>query len=239
MSFEHGKKTKVYVNKFDLTCYLNSVEGPAEADTAEVTTFGKDSKVYIPGLKDGTFSAEGFYDGSADAVDEVISEALAEENLVSWYPANDDVGEVGYAGKVINTSHGVASTVDNASNVSVEGQITGGRERVVSLHALGIEEGEDEIEGTAVDSAAATDKGAVGYLHITDITTAGTIQVKIQHSDDNFVADVNDLIEFTATGVATSQRIEVTGDVERYVRAYVNLLANEDITFQVGLHRKL
>jgi hypothetical protein len=65
MAFVHGKGTAVTIDGDDLSAYANSVTFTRTADTHDVTTFGKNSKVYAPGLKDGTGSIEGIYDSTA------------------------------------------------------------------------------------------------------------------------------------------------------------------------------
>ena len=49
----------------DLSAFSNSFTFSRSADTHDVTTFGKNSKVYAPGLKDGTGKIEGIYDSTA------------------------------------------------------------------------------------------------------------------------------------------------------------------------------
>ena len=65
MSFVHGKNTAVTIDGNDLSAYANSVEFTRSAETHDVTTFGKNSKVYAAGLKDGEATIEGIYDSTA------------------------------------------------------------------------------------------------------------------------------------------------------------------------------
>lgn len=65
MAFVHGKGTAVSIDGGDLSAFSNKVKFSREADTHDVTTFGKDSKVYQSGLKDGSGSMEGIYDNTA------------------------------------------------------------------------------------------------------------------------------------------------------------------------------
>ena len=236
MSFIHGKNTKVFVNHFNLTHYFNSADTTADCDTAEVTTFGKNSKVYIPGLKDGTLSAEGHYDDSSEEVKAVLNEALGEENLVSIFYGTDEPGGVGRAASVINTSANVNSTVDDGTNISIDGQVTGGIDTVISLHEMSEED--DEFFGGTVDLGGTSSNGAKGYLHVTGAT--GTITVKIQQSDDEFASDVEDLITFTNVTGATSQKLDSTiTSIKQYVRIYADASGGgENITFNASIKIK-
>lgn len=65
MAFVHGKGTVTTIDGDDLSAYSNSVQFNRSADTHDVTTFGKNSKVYAAGLKDGTATIEGIYDNTA------------------------------------------------------------------------------------------------------------------------------------------------------------------------------
>lgn len=67
MGFVHGKDVFVSLDGDDLSAYANNVEYQREADSHDTTTFGKDSKTYAGGLKDGTASVSGIYDSSSSA----------------------------------------------------------------------------------------------------------------------------------------------------------------------------
>lgn len=66
MAFVHGKGLAVSIDGNDLSIYGNNFEFERNAETHETTTYGKNSKVYQSGLKDGTASLEGFYDNTVD-----------------------------------------------------------------------------------------------------------------------------------------------------------------------------
>lgn len=65
MAFVHGKGTAVTIGGDDLSAYANNVAFNRSADSHDVTTFGKGSKVYAAGLKDGTGTISGIYDNTA------------------------------------------------------------------------------------------------------------------------------------------------------------------------------
>lgn len=72
--------------------------------------------------------------------------------------------------------------------------------------------------GASVDNGAATTNGAVAHLHVLSKSgTSPTVTWKVQHSaDDSMWVD---LMTFTAATDKTSQRLAVTGTVNRYLRA--------------------
>lgn len=236
MSFVHGKNTKVFYDEFDFSSYFDQANIAANADTAETTTFGKNSKTFIPGLKDATLALEGFFDGSADAVDEEFNSILGGSgNLFSIYQNGDAFGNCGFATKALETAYGIVSTFDNAVRISMAAQSSEkAAERIESLHALGAN-ADTDWEGSAIDNGASSADGGSAYIHVTAAT--GTIEVKLEHSSDNFAADITDLATFTPVTGATAERIEFTGTVKQYVRGYATIAGGETITFNLGFHR--
>ncbi|NOZ27962.1 MAG: hypothetical protein GXP39_07920 [Chloroflexi bacterium] len=229
MSFGHGSQAKVYANGYDLSSYLSQFSASGSADTAEVTTFGKSAKVYIAGLKDATFSGEGFYDGATDAVDAVLSAALGVDDVVwVWLPQGDGFGNDGYGFECIETSYEVSSPVDGATTVSVEGQSSSGMERLDTLHALGAEAAAGS--GSALDNGASTSNGGSAYLIVTAVPgTPATVTV--EHSPDNVTWST--LATFSAVSGRSGQRVEISGTIDRYVR----VSWDQPCTFWAGIHR--
>lgn len=64
MAFVHGKNAFVSVDDNDLSAFANNIQFNRSADSHEVTTFGKNSKVYASGLKDGEATIQGIYDNT-------------------------------------------------------------------------------------------------------------------------------------------------------------------------------
>jgi hypothetical protein len=235
VAFEHGSKAQVLVNGYDLSPFLRSFSSPASVEAVEVTTFGATAKSYIPGLLDATLTAEGLFDGAAQAVDEILAAALGKKDSIwNWYPQGGEVGKRGYGFAAIETSYEVETPVDGVAAVSVEAQSSVGREPVVVLHELR----EEAIDGsgTIIDNGAATNNGGVGYLHVAQIT--GSVLVTIEHSSDNFVADVLPLITFTLVNASRkAERVAVSGTVKRYVRVKWDITGGP-ATFHVAFGRK-
>lgn len=76
MAFVHGKNTEVDLDGNDLSAYCNNTEWSREADTHDTTTYGKDSKTYEGGLKDGTVTISGTYDNTASTGPKAVIEPL-------------------------------------------------------------------------------------------------------------------------------------------------------------------
>ena len=72
MAFVHGRNTVILLDANDLSAFCNESEFGQEADSHDVTTYGKNSKVYQGGLKDASFSMGGTYDNGASGPKAII-----------------------------------------------------------------------------------------------------------------------------------------------------------------------
>ncbi|MBW0117026.1 hypothetical protein [Pseudonocardia abyssalis] len=72
MAFVHGKNTFVSLDGDDLSAFTNNVAFNRSADSHDVTTFGKNSKNFQSGLKDGTATIQGVYDSTATGPGAII-----------------------------------------------------------------------------------------------------------------------------------------------------------------------
>src|SRR3990172_9762122 len=182
MAFIHGSKAKIYLNGYNMSPYLRNVQAPFTIDTAETSTFGNLFKTYVPGLKDGSISCDGIYDGATDAVDQVFTAALdsTAEDIFTLCIQGDVFGGPGFGFSSTTTNYQVTSGIGDVSQVTIQGQNNMGLERGLILHALA-QETADNIDGTnnGVDGGAATTTGWSAYLQITQAAATMT-QVEIR-----------------------------------------------------------
>ena len=204
MAFVHGKSIFVLLNGFNITGYLNKIDAPFTADTAETSTFGQDTKTYIAGMKDATLSAEGLFDGAVDSVDQQLNTVLAGSNTVNnmiWFPGGNVLGGVGYGLSMIQTAYSVMGTKDDAVKISMAGHSNVGRERLKLIKIL--EAKTIDGSGTVNDNGASSANGGAAYLQVT--TSSQDVDITVEHSSDNFAADTTLLATFSnlASVVAT------------------------------------
>lgn len=230
-TFIHGKDAVVYQDGNDLTGYLRSMSNSAEVETAEASTFADDDKVYVTGVQDATISAEGLFDATFDGNLDSITTSPAKA-VFSVYPGGDALGSAGRGYSLDITSAERTAEVGDVVMVSLEGQSSVGTERILSYHALAqrIAAG----TATAIDGAAASTAGGVGYLHAT--AASGTVVVKVQHSSDNVTfADLVTLGSVTAS--ARAFRTTSAGTVNRYTRLVYTPTPSGTATFVAGFGR--
>ena len=224
MAAKRGLNASVLFNAYDLSQYLRNAAPALDIELLDATPFqapGGD-KVYVSGFRDGKLSLEGFFQSDSvnqAAIDDVFNSVIGgtTKQIVTVSPEGADaVGKRTFLIDADTTSYKVGSPATGLIQSNAEIQSSSGLgygvilQPVAALTATG--------NGAAVDNAAATTKGGAGHLHIIAFAgTTPTITVKIQHSVDN--SAWVDLITFTAATGKTAERIEVTGTVNRYLRA--------------------
>lgn len=218
MAYTHGKDTDIFCAGYNVGAFLNSIAFPASADTVETSTFGDTAKEYIAGQVDAQLSAEGLF-SSTTGESETIMNAIfgVADTLWTVYPQGDTLGNIGYGCKCINTAWDIPSSLGDAVKISVSAQVSKGRERGLSHHALGAETAASNT--ATVDNTASTATGGASYVHCTAFSGT-SIVCKIQHSTDNSIWA--DLITHTAITAANSkERVAtsaLTTTVNRYTR---------------------
>lgn len=219
MAFIHGKNTGVLVGGGNLSAFFNEASASQDVETAETTTFGSSAKTYIIGLKDGTMSVSGMFDGAADSVDEQIEAVLGAEaaSVATIAPEGLTIGKTSYSCDARKTSYEISSPVGDVVSTSLSIQADGGIDRGVLLGAATAVTSTGE--GASQDNSASSADGGVGYLHVTANTRDGASTFKVQHSSDDVT--YADLVTFTSVTASTTvaESIAVTGTVNRYLRA--------------------
>ena len=241
MAFIHGKNAVVLHGAYALTSFLNDGSISASVETAETTSFGNSAKTFVTGLRDGTLSASGMFDGAASAVDEVLTASIGSDSLspVTFAPNGAVIGQRVVLLQAKTTSYDVSSPVGDVVSVSYDAQADGGLDHGVSLADLASISA--TTNSTSNDNTASTANGGLAQVHVTVNSRSSNSTIKVQHSSDN--STWADLATFTvvATTVITSERVAVAAGttVNRYLRAQNTLAAGTgSITYQVSFARR-
>jgi len=231
MAFFHSKKTKIYVNGYNLSSWFDAVDLPMNAENVETTPFNVDDKLYIMGNGTASLTAEGFYDGSTGASEEALLAAVGTTAIeISYYMYGDTTGYYGYGMKALNTAYQISGSVTGASRVMSGFQSDVGKEQLISLKSLA-ETTKSTSASAYSDTASAS--GCSAYLHVTANDSTGLVPI-IEHSTSGSTWDT--LLTFdTCTGGRASERDTASGTVKGYVRAtWTN---TGTATFQIGICR--
>lgn len=219
MAFIHGKNVAVFYNGANLSRYFNEASISQDIETAETTAFGDAAKTYITGLKDGTMSMSGMFDGAEGAIDATLSATLGatDADVATVVPAGAAIGNVSFSAAVRDTSYEISSPVSDVVAANLEVQATEGIDRGV-LVAAGTTTA-SAATTSSIDNGSSTNNGGVGYLHVTSNARNGSTVFTVQDSADNVTfADVVTFATVSASATG-GERVAITGAVDRYVRA--------------------
>lgn len=236
-TFSHGSRGRIYLNGYDLSPYFKEVETSGELDWADTTALGDTHKKGIPGQASAQLSGSGMHDDSAGAVVGVLTAAETDAATeVVHFVNTDAIGKFGYGMQGVENTFNVNTPVDDVAAVSMEAQSNQGFERVVALRAKSASDTAGTASGTSVDNSVGTNAGAAGYLHLFS-NGGGTVTCKVQHSTDN--SSWNDLLTFTdVVGTTpTSERVQISGTVNRYLRAQIIKTGAGAVTASISASR--
>ena len=233
MAFKHGKQTKILVDQYDYSSYLNNTDMSWEVDTPETTTFGDSDRTYVAGLRNSTMSFAGFWDATIDGyIPDNMGAATA--NLVSYAPEGLSTGSVVYSVQSRHTSFSVGSPVDGVATISLDVQGTDRLSRGIALHNLTAETA--TTNATAVDNGSSSAAGGVGYLHVTSNTFATSVDISIYDASTTTFTSLIDFTQLTTEATA-SERKTVAGTILNNVRAEWTAVGTGACTFVVGFQR--
>lgn len=260
--FAAGKGQKLLFNNVDMSGILTGITVTASVDALDTTVFGNNDRTKRAGLRDGTVSYEGLFDGTAlstastattGALDAKFATALAASTspIVTYGPQGDTLGYRARLFRHETVEYVAGSPVADIVKVSAAGNMSTRADYGVWLHALAARTSTSSTF-TSVDSGydAGTTGGAVAHLHVTADSTLTSVVVKVQHSSGESASTASwaDLITFASfdesTGTSTSshQRAAVTtSPVKRRTRVIISTFTGgtaKSATFAVAFARR-
>lgn len=227
----HGKDTKIFVDRYDLSGYGNAVAAAVECEEAEASVFGR-FKHYKAGQLRATMKVDGVYEMGEDGIRAIAESLTGTERKVLIYAlglpqssATDYLaaGSPCVAGLCVPKSYGISGKVKEVTAVSWELNITDPFIQKADVLAHTSQTASDDGETVDATAARIGAAGGAGYLsaQLLSGAAAQTLDVVIQHSANG--VDWSTLITFAqlVQGVTTNfaQRVTATGAVYRYRRA--------------------
>jgi hypothetical protein len=234
MTAQRAKHTKVWIEGYVLTSRISDTAPSCNFDEAECSGFGQD-KGYVKGQADSALPLDGYFSEDTGSTHEALKNAGTDgQMLITLAMGNNAAVALGDI-----TCSLMAEQFNYQPNSDLKG--------VIAVHADFKCKGKTlefgnllaDVTVTAngnqasVDNSAGSSNGGVGYLHILGLSSGDTITVKVQHSTDD--SAWSDLITFTLDGSALdAERIEVSGTVNRYVRASYTVTGSS-ISFPIAV----
>lgn len=222
----------IFLNGFDLSCFLRTIEESANQDVLDSTSFctTDGARQYVAGLYERGITAEGFfaYNSTTDAfsVDKLLQDSLsvsAERLLTYGLQGSISIGEQAVMMNLKHASFNVQETIGEIIMTTFEAKAT--KDATQNPYARGIwlmsQTVTGAVDGDTFDDGAGATTGYFAHVHNTN--SDGTATVKIQHST-NAIAWV-DLVDFGAVAsVGAEQARSTSTSVERYIRAIVTAI---------------
>lgn len=213
MSFRHGIDAELWLDGADVSEWFNSLDLNATTDTAETPRFKRRWKTHLVGMTTATVEGAGLYDPNLDNVYDTL--AVESGAILTTAPAGmESVGDLCRLSKVKATAYAetapIGDVVGFSWSVLADGPVGFGRAikplAEVSTNASG---------STLTGPVGGTSNGAIAHLHVTAVTD--DVDVKVEHSTNQ--SDWDDLLTFTNADAVGAERVEVSGTVNRYLRA--------------------
>ena len=115
MAFVHGKTATFKIHDGtslrDLSTYVTNTEHPFDVDTSETTTYGKNSKTYLAGLKGAKFDIDFGWDSTVTTGPDAVLWAIYNAGgSVSAYQFSPN-GTLVYSGAAVMTGYSVSAPV--------------------------------------------------------------------------------------------------------------------------------
>lgn len=227
---EIQQSASIFLNGFDLSCYLRTIEESANQDVLDATSFctTDGARQFAVGLNERGISAEGFYayDAVTDAfsVDKLLNDSLvagAERLLTYGLQGVIDVGDPAVMMNLMHSSFNVQETIGEIIMTTFEAKAT--KDATQNPYARGIwlmsQTVTGAVNGTTYDDGAGATTGYLAHVHITNAD--GDADVILQHSTDGSSwVDFEDLTGFFV-GIGAAQVSSTVTSLNRYIRAIV------------------
>lgn len=252
-TFRHGKGTRVLVNQFDLSPFLDAAKFSSVRPSADTTVFQNNDMTYTPAVRDSKISLDGrfsFSTGSAStSVDRILSNYLGGSTRFVTSIALEGQSTGGWA--IMQIGDQISYDVDTptAGIISVAADIQGS-----SFHAGGVmlrplaaaiaTTANGAVKFAGSTATGFSTGGGVAHMHVTAASTVTTgYTIKVQHSTSG--STWADLLTCTSPALTTADggtftRTTVAGNVKEQLRANLSAFtggAAKTITFAVSFAR--
>lgn len=208
---------KIYVGEYDLSGDMNSVASTYSGEPQDNTTFGGTTRTVQGGLKKVTFSAEGFWNGGDDEVDDALFSKINVANVpVTLVPEGETIANACYLFRALHAEYSpfASGTVGEMLRFSVSAEGSGGTGPVrgTLFHV-----GSETATGTETKvqiGAVAAGESLYAALHVLTVSgTNPTLNVLVRSDADASAGGESTRITFTQATAITSEWKSVAGAI--------------------------
>lgn len=227
MAKTSNRNTRIYLDEYDISGFLNATELKLDQETMRVESFADAGPRRVVGNYDHSGSHTGFFDAAEGGLDPLVFGDFAtdEEHYVTQLFGAYAEGSLGYDRVVRLKDQPRKSGVGQAMLLNFSEEGSGNLARCTVLRSAAVT-GTGNGTGRSLGTSTSGQIFAVVF-RVLAVSGSGSITVKVQESSDNGVgdayADITGLTNtFTAIGVA---RKTTTAATEAYKRVSVSALS--------------
>lgn len=228
-----GNTGRLILGNVALSGYLNEAGIDRTVDVGDVTVLTSTGHEVIPGLGSAKVPLAGFLDDTPHGV-MTADLAVTAGEVVSYATSGFAVGNATVHCLTHTTSAMAPSKPDAPNEWKLDLTSSGTIDHGVSLADLAAQT--TTGNGTSQDNTASSADGGAAFLHVTAYSGFTNVAFKIQHSTDG--TTWSDLASFTSVTATTSQRVEVSGTVNRYLRVIRTVSGTGSVTYQASFARR-
>ena len=247
----HGKTSDVLIDEMEMTRFLQTATVSASMDAPEKTTFGKNDREFIAGLRQATVACDGIFSATtgssmaADNVADYLDAALGGSTKLVVTVGIDGGASTGnraylLTGDAIKLDYSAPfdDIVKIAADIQASGGYQAGRWLVGPTTSTATANG-GAVAAAGTTAAGGSTGGGVGHLHVLAERNVVSAVFKAQHSTSG--STWADLITFTSATGRTFQRSTVSGTIKERVRGALTTLTEGatggSITWAMALAR--
>lgn len=243
-NYIHGKKAAVLHGGLNFQPWMREGTAKMALDPADTSHWGLESKTYIAGLNDATFSGNGLYDGTLGGIQDYFETVIASEQAggaaipLTFAPEGvTTIGAVTMLANAKTTSYEVNAVISDVVSMAFEMQADGGMSGGVLLTTatpVGT-----TTAFTSVDNLALTSNGGQVNVHFLSNANTGNVTATLQHSTNNSTWVDLVILPVVTTGTLTASRTATfTGTVNRYLRINLTLAGTGSVSVVASASRK-
>jgi hypothetical protein len=174
----------VLMDGFDLSGDMNAIALDYGAEIKDKTTFGNTTRRKLAGLKTLAFSHQGFWNGGANAVDDVLFSRVGSQVVMTVAPETIAAGDRAFINNVILGDYNPGAAIGEVFQFSVTGEAGDNFIRgTVEFNGAAVGTGSGNSTGRQLGALTAAQR-MYAALHVTAKSGTPTLDVTVK-SDDN------------------------------------------------------
>ena len=234
----HGRNLAIYVNGVDISGDLNEINPVSEMDMAEVDTFGSLNHQAYAGLAKDSGTIQAIYNSTSAVVfQNLIQSASGYGMMIPFAPTTN--GSPVYCTNAINLkNNAMKSVVTDVNRATIAFETVN---YPFEAGTLIVPKRTNTTASSVVDNSTSTLIGGAAYLQMFACGSSGTITLSVlSSSTGTFAGEEATTATFatvSSSGTPGTQRIAISGTIQRYAIMASSIVGATTATYAIGLVR--